>query len=93
MKLVNLITRSVPHVCYFNAGTVTQCPWVTDLHWVTSRGKREEEEGASSHTNACTCIHRHKAESDNAMWRKAVISEYRSYLLNHIELKGLNGLG
>lgn len=51
------------------------------------RGKREEEQGASSHTNVHAHVHRCKAESDKAMWRKDVISVYRSRLLSHIELK------
>ena len=60
----------------------------------SERGKRQEGKGASSQTSAHDAhMHRCRAESDNAMWRKAVISVFGSRLLNHIELKGANVTG
>lgn len=43
MKIVNLITCSVPPVCYFNASTVILCSWVTDLHWVKAKGGKNKQ--------------------------------------------------
>lgn len=50
------------------------------------RGGRKEKEPPHVLMSVHTCAGA-KAESDNTMWRRDVISVYGSCLLNHTELK------
>lgn len=94
VKLVNLITCSVPPVCYFNAGTVTLCPWVTNLHWVTAKQERQKKKQKKKTRSLVTYWHvcAQGCEAGQTPWgRKLFICG--SNQQSHIELRGPNGTG